>query len=137
MKLICKTINKKDFCSRCKKIWTGGPDLSLLSLDGFPTDDSKYVPTLKGNEFGITIKNFSDKDLNQVYICSIGKNSCSKNLTIDIFEENKPGGMLYDYNILYLHTQYFKIAVFIIKKKECVVRLPTRQLSIRDQSTHN
>lgn len=92
VKLICKTTDEKELCSECDKLWTGGPELSLLSLNGFPTDDSKYLPTIGKNEFEITIKHFNKIDLNQEYICSIGKNSCCKNLTIDmvdILEENK------------------------------------------------
>ncbi|CAC5385924.1 unnamed protein product [Mytilus coruscus] len=84
--LICKTADEKDLCTLCRKIWTGGPELSLLSLNGFPTDDSKYWPTIRKNGFEITIRNFTKKDLNQKYICTIGESACSRNLTIDMFK---------------------------------------------------
>lgn len=85
--LICKTTDEKDFCTPCRRIWTGGPELSLLSLNGYRTDNAdKYWPTIRKNRFEITIRNFTENDLKQTYICTIDDNSCSKNLTVDMFK---------------------------------------------------
>lgn len=87
-------------CTKCRKVWYGGPDDSLLSLDGFPSEYvSKYWPFLGTHGFEITIRNFSIDDLNQYYICSIGEYSCIRNLTTNMFDKhlsdkNAPGGII-------------------------------------------
>lgn len=86
--LICKTTYDKDLCTQCSKMWFGGPALTLLSLDGFPTkSSSKYWPTIGKDRFEIIIKKFNREDLNKDYICSIGEYSCKRNLTIDKFDK--------------------------------------------------
>lgn len=96
--LICKT-TAKDLCTKCRHVWYGGPEFSLLSLDGFPSEySSKYWPFLGKNGFEIIIINFSMEDLNQDYICSIGEYSCKRNLTINMFDKHLldrdvPGGI--------------------------------------------
>lgn len=86
--LICKT-NAKYVCTKCRKVWYGGPDFSLLSLDGFPSKYvSKYLPFEGKNGFEIIIRNFSTGDLNQNYICSIGEYACKRNLTTNLFEKH-------------------------------------------------
>lgn len=89
-------------CTKCRKVWYGGPDFSLLSLDGFPSEYvSKYWPFVGKDGFEMIIRNFSTDDLNQEYICSIGDYSCKRNLTTNMFDKHLldsdgdvPGGIV-------------------------------------------
>lgn len=144
--LICQTTDEKDLCTPCRKIWTGGPELSLLSLNGHPTDNSKYLPTLTKNRFEITIRNFTEEDLNQKYICTIDENSCSKILTIDMFkilkEDNTEDNTLtFTTRRSISSTEIVVIAVFvmlaigvifIISLRTSIIRDPVRKVECYD-----
>lgn len=88
--LFCITANVE--CFNCPTRWYGGKGLPLLSYNGYPSKNKKYVPSTGRGGFGIVITQFGWKDLNVNYSCSFGPYFDKKNLTEDMLHvKDEPG----------------------------------------------
>lgn len=81
--LYCNTSSVKKGCEQCSKRWHKGESLELLVFDGNPMDKSKYESVEDSNGFGLVIKNLTEQDFNELYICSVGVYSATKRLQVD------------------------------------------------------
>jgi hypothetical protein len=70
------------------RMWYRGESLSTLLLNGIPAkhDDRYSEDILSCSEFHLKISNFSEKDLNDEYACSVGFQICR--LTFNISHSN-------------------------------------------------
>lgn len=90
--LFCITANVENVCMKCPTRWYGGTKLSLLSYNGYPSKNKKYVPSTGRDGFGIVITQFDREDLNVNYSCSFGPYFDKKNLTEDMLHVNEEPG---------------------------------------------
>ncbi|XP_063440755.1 uncharacterized protein LOC134721588 [Mytilus trossulus] len=90
--LLCIIANVENDCLNCSKRWHGGTELSLLSYNGYPSKNTKYVPSTDHSGFGIIITQFNKEDLNVYYSCSYGPFFDKKNLTEDMLHIKKESG---------------------------------------------
>lgn len=81
--LFCNTSTVQNSCKGCPTSWFGGENFKVLSYNGFTASSSKYSLTAAADGFGITIQDFTEKDLNYPYKCSYGFHSFAKNLSLD------------------------------------------------------
>lgn len=88
--LFCNTSTVRNSCKGCPTSWFGGENFKVLSYNGFTASSSKYSLTTAADGFGITIKDFTEKDLIYPYKCSYGFHSFVKHLTLDKNYEYQP-----------------------------------------------
>lgn len=89
IKLRCKILDTKHCCHSKRKIWFGGPENKLLSLDGTSANRSKYVTLNEEHGFSLTIKSLSVEDVNHYYRCSYGFHEYRQKLEINSDFESK------------------------------------------------
>ncbi|XP_071181402.1 uncharacterized protein [Mytilus edulis] len=77
------------------RTWTRGQQKDFLFMNGFPTDIAERYKenVISCSEFELKIANFSARDLNDQYRCSVGFNDCELSLTLDpVNMEYHPNG---------------------------------------------
>ncbi|CAC5378128.1 unnamed protein product [Mytilus coruscus] len=109
------------------RIWFGGPDQKILSVDGVSFDPSKYLSEINYNGFSVIIKHFSIEDMNHEYRCSYGFDEYSNSLSIDDNYESNPTNQKQELNYT---LRYGILNVYILMKK--VHPIPSCSICLKD-----